>query len=576
MSLPMLAEAGAAAEDDPKVATRTGFHPALLALGAALLLWCAFPPTDWSWLAWGALTPLLLLIRSERSRLAVYFASWLGGMAFWLLAISWVRLTDDSAWLAWVVMAFVLSLWWPGFVALARLAVLRLKLPLMLAAPILWVGLEYFRAYAFTGFPWYYLAHTQHAVLPVIQIADFTGALGISWLIALVNAWLADVLTLPLLRPTPQGPRLTPAQTRRLVCVAVLVIGSLFYGTFRLTSARFRPGPRLALLQSSIPQSIKLKSDARAIEDVYKRLINKAVSSEAKPDLLVWPETSYPYHPFGTIDAKLDAAGFATLVRELDPETSAEVWRGRVDLLSRHLRGWTDELKVPMLVGTILHEFGPKGHGKYNAAVLFEPGKAAIQSYYKIHLVPFGEYVPLIAYFPWLTALTPYHGTHTPSLDFGHEPRTIDLGPYRIATAICFEDTVPHVVRQFFDHPRDGRQPDVLLNISNDGWFHGSSEHDMHLAVSAFRAIENRVPIARAVNTGISAFIDGNGRVISSLAKATDKVPVEGVLTAVVELDDRSSVYSQWGDWVGLGCLCVCIGLVPVAAIRRRSQALDA
>ncbi|MDR3635390.1 MAG: apolipoprotein N-acyltransferase [Isosphaeraceae bacterium] len=574
MSLPMLAESGAAAGDDKTVATRTISHPALLGLGSGLALWCTFPPTDWNWLVWVALTPLFLLVTSQRSRAAIYFGSWFGGMAFWLLAISWVRLTDESAWLAWIVMAFVLSLWWPGFVALARLAVLRLKLPLMVAAPILWVGLEYLRAYAFTGFPWYYLAHSQHDVLPVIQIADLTGALGISWLIALVNSCCADFLTMPLLRPTPQGPRPTLAQTRRLVFVALLVTGTLLYGAVRLSTARFRPGPRLALLQSSVPQSIKLQDRAPVIEEVYKGLIAKAMAAESRPDLLVWPETSYPYHPFGTIDAKVDSALFRRLVQEIDPETSPDLWRGRIDQLSRHLHGWTDELKVPMLVGTTLHEFRPSGHAKYNAAVLFEPGKSSIQSYYKIHLVPFGEYVPLISYFPWLTALTPYHGTRVPTLDFGHEPRTIDLGPYRIATAICFEDSVPHVVREFFAHPKDGRQPDLLVNISNDGWFHGSAEHDMHLAVSAFRAVENRVPIARAVNTGISAFINGNGRVVRSLAKSTDKVPVAGVLADFVELDDRSSVYSQWGDWVGFGCLCVSIGLLPLAYLRGRSQPL--
>jgi len=576
MSLPTLAEPGATAGDSNKATALPGPHPVVPAVGSALLLWCAFPPTGASWLAWVALAPLFLLVTSRRSRLAVYFASWAGGMTFWTLAISWVRLTDESAWLAWLVMAFVLSLWWPAFVALTRLAVLRLRLPLIIAAPILWVGLEYSRQYAFTGFPWYYLAHSQHQVLPVIQIADFSGALGISWLIATVNAWCTDLFTLPLFQPTPQGPRLTPAQVRRLGAVALLVAGTLGYGAVRLSTARFRPGPRVALLQSSIAQSIKMGHREADIEAVYKRLIERALSKEPRPDLIVWPETSYPYHPVGMIDPKVDAAAFRRLINDLDPETSPDLWRDRMDLMSRHLHGWADEIKVPMLVGTTFNEFRPDGHAKYNAAILFEPGKAAIQSYYKIHLVPFGEYVPLITYLPWLTKLTPYHGTRTPSLNFGHEARTIDLGPYRIATAICFEDTVPHVVRQFFNNPKDGRQPDVLINISNDGWFHGSAEHDMHLAVSAFRAIENRVPVARAVNTGISALIDGNGRVLRSLPKVAKDVLGEGVLSDLVELDDRTSVYSSWGDWVGLGCLAVTIGLLPLAWIRGRSQALAA
>ena len=103
---------------------------------------------------------------------------------------------------------------------------------------------------------------------------------------------------------------------------------------------------------------------------------------------------------------------------------------------------------------------------------------------------------------PWLTVFTPYRDGYVPTPAFGQEPVSLPLGRYRLAVAICFEDTVPHVVRRFFREPADGRQPDVLINMSNDGWFHGSSELDMHLAVSVFRTIEHRVPLARAVNTG--------------------------------------------------------------------------
>ena len=118
-------------------------------------------------------------------------------------------------------------------------------------------------------------------------------------------------------------------------------------------------------------------------------------------------------------------------------------------------------------------------------------------------------------------------------------------------------------MRRFFDEREAGHPPDLLINQSNDGWFHGSAEHDMHLAVSIFRAIENRVPLARAVNTGVSAFIDGNGRILDSLPKLR-----EGVLTGTIPLDDRTSLYSSWGDWLGLSCLAITIGLVPLAWTR--------
>src|SRR5262249_19603189 len=155
--------------------------------------------------------------------------------------------------------------------------------------------------------------------------------------------------------------------------------------------------------------------------------------------------------------------------------------------------GWVDRLDVSLLIGALTYSFHRDGASKFNSAILIEPGKPSVQSYHKLHLVPFGEYVPLIETCPWLTALTPYHGPDAviPSLSFGVEPAWFQFGPYRLAAAICFEDTVPHVVRRFFSAPAR-EPPDVLLNLSNDGWFRGSSEHDMHLAVSVFRAVENR------------------------------------------------------------------------------------
>jgi apolipoprotein N-acyltransferase len=174
--------------------------------------------------------------------------------------------------------------------------------------------------------------------------------------------------------------------------------------------------------------------------------------------------------------------------------------------------------------------------------------------------------VPLVVTFPWLTVLTPYRGEYVPSLAFGAGPRWLELGPYRFAAAICFEDTVPQVARRFFSEVPDGRQPDVLVNLSNDGWFGGSSEHEMHLAASIFRAVEFRVPLARAANTGISAIVDGNGRVLQALHTLE-----EGVVSGVVPLDDRTSHYTVWGDWLGLSCLAVTIGLVPLGLFRPRA-----
>jgi apolipoprotein N-acyltransferase len=532
---------------------------------SGLLLWSAFPPVEWSWLAWVALVPLFLMVVQPGPRLRLYAGAWTGGLVFWFASVQWVRLTDPTAWVAWVAMALVFSFWWPGFLALARFAVSRLKIPLMMAAPILWVGLEYIRAHLLTGFPWYYLGHSQYRFLTLIQVADIASALGISFLIAMVNAWVVDLLSLPLFLRTARGPRLTLRQTIRLWAVALMGGACLAYGAYRLSSARFREGPRVALLQTNFEQRYKMGGDPVAMLEKIQNLVARALSSRDRPDLIVWPETAYPYGFIAT-DPAATTSTLARHVAQISGDIKLADWLEKRDKVAEHLHALADSAGVPMLVGAIYYDHRPDGMSKFNSAILFEPTAEAVRAYHKIHLVPFGEFIPFLDSLPWLTVFTPYRNGYVPTLNFGHEPLTLPLGPYRMAVAICFEDTVPHLVRRFFTETPDGRQPDMLINISNDGWFHGSSELDMHLAVSVFRTIEHRIPLARAVNTGISALIDGNGEIRDTLPRLT-----ESVLSVTIPLDDRTSLYTRCGDWLGLSCLAVTIGLVPMGLLRRTS-----
>jgi apolipoprotein N-acyltransferase len=549
---------------------RASRQPIAAAIVSGLALWAAFPPMEWSWLAWVALTPLFGLAVEPVGRWRLYLAAWAGGVAFWFPSLQWVRLTDPTAWSAWVAMAAILSLWWPGFLALTRFAVFRLDVPLMIAAPILWVGLEHVRAFILSGFPWYYLGHSQYRALPLIQIADFAGALGVSFLIATVNALIVDLLTLPVLHRAPAGARLRPRQSVRLWYVLILIVGATAYGGFRLKNARFEEGPRVALLQTNVEQRYKSHGDPRVILARVESMALKAASHDPRPDLIVWPETSYPY---GTIeiDPATPADAFQEQVRRITDDFSVAEWRDRAKGIDAYLHSMTDSLGAAMLVGSLRYTHTPDGLRKYNAAVLTTPGTANLQVYRKIQLVPFGEYIPLVELFPWLMVFTPYRDGYIPSLNFGREAVALKLGDRRIAVAICFEDTVPHLIRRFFAEAPDGRQPDVLIDASNDGWFHGSAELDMHLAVSVFRSIENRVPLARAVNTGISAVIDGDGRILEVLPRES-----EGVLQAAIPLDPRTAPYSSWGDWLGLSCLAVCIGILPTGLIYRKIRPASA
>jgi apolipoprotein N-acyltransferase len=539
-------------------------HQVIAGAVSGLLLWTAFPPLRWNWLAWVALAPLFWLATIQPVRPGTYLAAWAGGLVFWFTAISWLRMSDSSALLGWLTMALVLSFWWPAFLALARWAVFRLRLPLMLAAPLIWVGLEYARAHLLSGFPWYYLAHSQFRSLYLIQIADFSSSLGISLLIALTNACLVDLLTLPLFRRTRAGgARFCARQYVRVAVVAWLLLGTLGYGVFRITTARFHDGPKLALLQSNIEQRHKMRGDPATIVRDFENLIVRALSRRERPDLIVWPETAYPFG-FISIDPAVGLETLGQQVRAISPVLSVREWVEKQEAINQALHSWTNQAGVPMLVGSIFYDHKPGSMDKYNSAILFEPHRAAIRFYHKMHLVPFGEYVPFIGSMPWLTALTPYRGERIPSLSFGRQPISLPLGRYRLAVSVCFEDTIPQVIGRFFQVEPDGHQPDVLINLSNDGWFRGSPELEMHLAIGVFRAIEHRVPLARAVNTGLSALVDGNGEIRDALAQNAD-----GVLSVTVPLDDRTTWYSRWGDWLGLSCFAVSIGLVPLGLFRR-------
>jgi apolipoprotein N-acyltransferase len=570
------APAEKAATHVPASVRSAGPHPAKLAVASALVLWCAFPPAGWGWLAWVALAPLCLLVRSNRSGWALFGGSWLGGFVFWLLAINWVRLSEPgTAWLAWLVMSLVLSFWWPAFVFLARVAVRRLQWPMMLAVPVVWVALEYARAYALTGFPWYYLAHSQYLYAPVIQIADFTGSLGISFVIAMANACWAELTDPDGLGTATRRLQLGRRQVVGLAALGLALGGTLGYGVYRLGTAHFHPGPRVALLQSDIQQvyNNKMGLSIEQVVAVYRKLIDDSLATKLEPpELIVWPETSYPYG-FVQLDPLLDQEQFLQQIKSIHPGGTVQFWLTKMQNVSQQLHGWTDQTGIPMVVGALLYDYSRNGLSRFNAAILFEPGVASVQTYSKLKLVPFGEYVPLVDMFPWLTVLTPYRGETIPSLAFGTAPRWFDFKGYRLAVAICFEDTIPQVTRRFFAEAPDGRKPDLLLNLSNDGWFHWSEELEMHLAVSVFRAVENRVPLARAVNTGISALIDGNGRIQARLPRRTQQV-----LVGVAMLDDRVAMYTFWGDWLGQACLvatttALLLGIAKAVAGRRRGPA---
>jgi apolipoprotein N-acyltransferase len=575
--------------------------PCLLpALATGFLLWLCYFPVAWGWLGWVALVPLLCLVRSEARPRRVYFCAWAGGLLFFGLALRWVTVADYRMYGAWVLLAIYCALYVPVGIWLIRGLERRSRLPLVITLPAVWTGLEFLRSYLLSGFSWYYLGHTQHDFLAMIQIADLAGAYGVTFLVAAVNALVFEGLyrsrrlrawlSLPA-EAAPSGRWALPVQAAGLVAALVAVLA---YGAYRLGEEDFARGPRVALLQSSIDQRLRewaaVSKDEAAvranqkIRDIYEVLCRRA--RVEKPDLVVWPETSFPVE-WVEVSPKLPTSETVTNRRE---------W-------ARYARRCAERLaafcRSSVLLGTGTEVLDAEGEtDRYNSAVLIrkEPGWPLPRyrpagRYDKMHRVPFGEFVPFRETFPFMNALAPYDYDY--SIRAGERQVRFELRaagsdrPYHFGVLICYEDTDPYLARRL--NLSDGDQPpaDFLINISNDGWFDGTSEHEEHLAICRFRAIESRRAVARSVNMGVSAVIDSNGRVIRpdiQRAGGEDDVlyrwqvrdgteepdlplgdwqwfkKVQGVLTATIPIDDRGSLYAQWGDWLPSGCWLIVAG----------------
>lgn len=563
------------------------------------LLWLCYFPAACGYLAWVAFVPLLTLVRSPARPVRVYLSAFAGGLVFYWPALKWMPVADDRMYFTWAFLATYCSLYMPLTLWAVRFLDRRTRLPLVLTLPVVWTALELFRCQFGTGFSWYLLAHSQHAFLPLIQIADVTGAWGVSFLVMAVNALLFEALyARPWFRRAFVGRDAAARQGRvallvQGVAVLVLLSGTIGYGFWRLGQDDFTPGPRLALIQGNLPQQIRNDSvagrdAARTMEEHYVLLSDLA--ARYHPDLIVWPETSFP----GTWKENADGQPLP-----------------HCQLLAHEL---TRRFHTSVLLGINAAVVVPEQHlRQYNSAVLIDAGGRARGRYDKIHRVPFGEYIPLRDVFPWMNRFAPYdfdygvargeHFTRFPLTAAG----TKDA--FTFGTLICYEDTDSDVSRPYGGG--DGQAPaDFLVNISNDGWFLGTSEHDEHLAICRFRAVECRRSVARAVNMGISAVIDGNGRVLrpqrtpldptrdkALLSRLTENLAgdaavwtipagraeelpvsqwgeykkVSGVLVATIPIDHRTSLYARWGDWLPWSCGALLCGALLLALARPRA-----
>jgi apolipoprotein N-acyltransferase len=568
---------------------RGAFLPCAL---TSLLLWCSFTPLDFGPLAWVALVPLLQLVRIPRMTFRSYVTVWLGACLFTFPALQWMRLGDPSMYIAWFALASYIGLYFPVFVGLTRVATRILPTPMWLVAPLIWVGLEYVRAHLITGFPWYFLGHTQYRWTAIVQVSDLVGAYGVSLVVAMVNAAVATLVPmewlgrLGLIAPDDREQTLGRVESKRSIGIGVgvalaVVVAAVSYGVVRIDQAEFKSGPRIALVQGNFTTS--LKHDPDAWEDIYtKHRTLSGMTVSQQPDIIVWPETMFRIPLFLADDSYTD--------QELDaliPQVPAARWRDRI--VQNELAKLSGETNAALIIGVDTMVAKKGGYDHLNSATLVTPQNGLEDRYDKLHRVPFGEYIPLRETLPFLKSLTPFGDDF--GLTAGTAVHVFSVKDWRLLPLICFEDTVPHLVRSMTETASEEKPVDVLVNLTNDGWFHGSSELNQHLITASFRCIENRKPMVRAVNTGISAFIDGNGQVRDPSTvidldamldrdrkpRTTIRDPETGefykqwnaAFIADVPLDSRTSLYARGGDWFAASCATLCILLLIVGLLKR-------
>jgi len=507
--------------------------PAALSGGLLIL---AFPTPDIGWLAFVALVPLLWAIQGQTPVRAFYLGT-LAGLLFYLVSMFWVTNSMTAyggvpfavSALALLVLAAYLSLYL-GLFAMGVSWMANVPWPLNLFAPsALWIALEFLRTYALTGLPWILLGYTQYRNGVLLPIASVAGVYGLSFIVILINVALSQLVG-------------GASDRLRTVVVTGAVVLTLVWSPGLLGPASTTPstGPSvsdssgqmlsIALVQGNIDQALKWDPEMQAATiEQYRRLSVEATKDT--PALIVWPETAVPfflrYEP-------------ALLGRILDiaAETGSYLLVGSPDA------------DPPAAAD---------GGTRYrNSAFLISPQRELLRRYDKMHMVPFGEYVPLKSILFFVNKLA--HGIG--DFEGGQDYTVFDIPGGRFSATICYEVIFPDQVRRYV---KDGAE--FLVNITNDAWFGRSAAPTQHLAMAVLRAVENRRYLIRAANTGISAIVDPSGRIVH----ASD-IFVPAVITDRIHIERTQTFYTRYGDLFAWICVmfiaAVCIITWARSAVR--------
>jgi len=510
-----------------------GFSAAILSGG---MLYLSSPPLDYSYLIWISLVPLFIALIFT-GLIAGILLSILTGIVAGAFLCIWLLEIPNMLFLSYFAIVFYYAVFIGFFGACFNIISKRTPRLRVIAAPCIWVAIEYMRSnLSFLALPWTLIGHSQHQNIAIIQIASFTSVYGVSFLIVFVNAVMAEVvlwLFSRRIRATAQQPSLSVIIYS--LTVTVIIFGTIYlWGRHQVTLYESNTSDlmTISLIQGNIPQNQKWDSAFRhTIMERYRELTMQA--AEEQPDMIIWPETATP----GKI--------------------GADRW---VDMSVKSL---IEETRLPLLLGSTSHGKlemgGRKIRREKNSAFLLDANAEVIDTYHKIRLVPFGEYLPLEGKFRWPKWLVPDHGDTLP----GTEYTVFRFPKGNFGVVICWENLFPDLFRRFV---RNGAE--FMVNLTNEAHFGKTAAPYQMMAMSVFRAVENRVSLLRCANTGITAVVDPLGRVKGKVMdEAGNDIFVAGILTTSVPASWGMTFYTRYGDVFAIFCvlgglLCVLIAVI--------------
>jgi apolipoprotein N-acyltransferase len=484
----------------------------ILAASSGLILVLAFPKLNFEPLAFCAFVPLLFALEGK-GLAQTFFLSLLAGVVFNLMLLNWVVVVMRNYGSIPFPLSLLILLLFAGYLGVyvglsftvARFIEEKNGPRMALTLPCIWVLFEYAKSHLLTGFPWENLGYSQFLSLPLVQVADVTGVYGISFLIVLFNTFLFSLLT------SWRARKAIPWFETFLILS--LFSMTIFYGYKRMASIQDKVqegyGVNVKLIQPNIEQAVKW--DPAYQEETLKILGSLSLASSSDtPDLLIWPEAAVPFY----FQLKSDYTRWIVkIIRQINSY---------------------------LLLGSPAFTVEGSQIKYHNSAFLFSPGGEVLGRYDKIHLVPFGEYVPLKRLLFFVNKMVADIGDFSP----GEQIQVLSFQEKSLGVLICYEIIFPELARECIQ-----KGATFLVTITNDAWFGKTSAPYQHNSMAAFRAIENRVFVARAANTGITSIIDPTGRIVSATELFTPDV-----VTGKIKIIRIPTLYNRYGDIFVLIC----------------------